>query len=438
MHSWMDPSVVGRWERTPVVLPILDQLDVVDEPTTEPPGLSQVQPEDLIPSVEEYVIGAGDLVTVTVFELLVQGVESVQTRRVDELGMIRLPVIGPVKAEGKTPSELEAEIARILAEKNVLQDATVSVIVQEQRQNTFSVIGESTYASTAIGTYAILGKEFRLLDAMALARGVPGQIKKLYVIRQEKLTRPRREAGPAPVGEAGGPAPLAVPQTPAELLEGLLKGQEPKPAEPEKGVPEEKPESGIFGPPPEAPGGRWVKVGEQWVYSEAPVPPAPAEGVRLPRQRVIEIPYDRLLDGDTSYNIIIRPGDVIRVPPAVIGNVYVGGAVNRPGTYNLPGDRDLTLKQLIIAAGNLSPIAIPERVDLIRRIGYNREVTVRVNLRAIFAGTQPDIFLKPNDTVNVGTSFVATPLAIIRNGFRMTYGFGFVLDRNFDTDVFGP
>ena len=36
-----------------------------------------------------------------------------------------------------------------------------------------------------------------------------------------------------------------------------------------------------------------------------------------------------------------------------------------------------------------------------------------------------------------GTNFWATPLAVIRNGFRASYGFGFILDRNFQGDVFG-
>ena len=34
-------------------------------------------------------------------------------------------------------------------------------------------------------------------------------------------------------------------------------------------------------------------------------------------------------------------------------------------------------------------------------------------------------------------AFWATPLAVIRGGLRATYGFGFLLDRNFGNDVFG-
>jgi len=134
---------------------------------------------------------------------------------------------------------------------------------------------------------------------------------------------------------------------------------------------------------------------------------------------------------------VVRPGDVIRVPAPVIGNVYIGGAIQRPGTYALPGDKDLTLKQLVFAAGNLAPTAIPERVDLIRRVGDDQEATIRINLRDIFHGVEPDFYLKPNDTINIGTNWLASPLAVIRNGFRMTYGFGFIIDRNFDDKVFG-
>jgi polysaccharide biosynthesis/export protein len=92
---------------------------------------------------------------------------------------------------------------------------------------------------------------------------------------------------------------------------------------------------------------------------------------------------------------------------------------------------------LIASGGGLSAIAVPERVDLIRRIGNDQEATIRLNLRAIFDGTEPDFFLKPNDQINIGTNMAATPLAIVRNGLRATYGFGFVLDRNFNIDVFG-
>jgi protein involved in polysaccharide export with SLBB domain len=154
-------------------------------------------------------------------------------------------------------------------------------------------------------------------------------------------------------------------------------------------------------------------------------------------QRVIEIDAEALERGEARYNIVIRPGDVIRIPFNVVGNLYVGGHIARPGTYSLPGEKTLTLRQLIISAGGLDPVAIPERVDLTRRLGKGQEATVRLNMRAIFEGVQPDIFLKSNDTINVGTNAIAGFASVIRNSFRFSYGFGFLLDRNFGSDVLG-
>ena len=207
------------------------------------------------------------------------------------------------------------------------------------------------------------------------------------------------------------------------------------------------------------PQSRWVFLNGEWVQTFPTAPgaqPGPgasglpdgadptgggtdAPPAALVTQRVIEVPVAPLLQGVAQYNIVIRPGDVISVPSPPQGVIYVSGpGIQRPGTYNLPFSGKLTLQRLVASAGGLSAVAIPERVDLVRMIGENRQATIRVDYKAISAGTQPDILLKPDDLLNFGTNFWATPAAVIRNGFRMSYGFGFLLDRNFGNDVFGP
>lgn len=155
--------------------------------------------------------------------------------------------------------------------------------------------------------------------------------------------------------------------------------------------------------------------------------------------RIIEVEYQALARGEANYDIIIHPGDKIYVEPPETGFVYIDGEINRIGVYELLNDNTrLTLSRFVSAAGGLSPIAIPDRVDLVRKIGEDREATIRVDLKAIRNRAEPDIYIRPGDHVIIGTNFFATPLAVIRNGFRMTYGFGFLLDRNFGNDVFGP
>ena len=155
-----------------------------------------------------------------------------------------------------------------------------------------------------------------------------------------------------------------------------------------------------------------------------------AEAEALNGQRVIRIPIGPLRAGDPRYNIVINPGDKINVPPVEQGEFYMMGHVSRPGVFSLTGRR-ITLKMAVAAAGSLDPLAIPRRCELTRRIGTNQEAIVQVDLQAIFDGEQPDIFLKPNDVVNVGTDMLAPILAVTRNAYRLSYGFGFVYDRNF-------
>ena len=145
---------------------------------------------------------------------------------------------------------------------------------------------------------------------------------------------------------------------------------------------------------------------------------------------MIRVPLAQLRNGDLRYNIVIRPQDMIIVPPPTTGEYYIDGHVNRTGVYSLTA-RKITLKQAIAAAGGFDGLAIPTRTEIIRRIGTDKEVFARVDLDKIFSGEQPDIFLKPNDVVRVGTNAIAPFMAALRNAFRITYGFGFLYDRNY-------
>ena len=152
--------------------------------------------------------------------------------------------------------------------------------------------------------------------------------------------------------------------------------------------------------------------------------------------RLIRIPADKLLAGDSRYNIVIKPGDTIHVPVDIVGEFCIMGNVNRTGYIPITG-RPMTLKMAIAAAGGLGPLAWPRRCEVVRRIGRKKEEIVMVDLDKITSGEQPDFFIKPNDLINVGTHPTSRWRAILRNAFRATYGFGFVYDRNFaDRDFY--
>jgi hypothetical protein len=81
-------------------------------------------------SVKDYRIAAGDVVQISVFELLQEGQEAVLKRQVSGTGLISLPGMDkPVKAEGLTQDELRERIKKILLEEGILIDPYVSVMV---------------------------------------------------------------------------------------------------------------------------------------------------------------------------------------------------------------------------------------------------------------------------------------------------------------------
>lgn len=441
--SWFDQSQIYRGEPTPIVQPIIENISIIEEDSSVNLPTDHVRPDDLRAENREYIIGPGDTILVTVYELRIPGVDDQQQRRVTETGDIRLAIVGPIQASGRSPSQLERDIAKKLDEDNKLRDATVSVQLLDSRQNTYTVFTQSTQGGTRSGTYVIPKPEFRLVEALTIANGIPGRTRRVYVIRQAALDE--TVSGEKPAGDVeGNQAP--APADPADLLEGIDAGLDNAGPVGDRPAPPTGVEQSLD-PPSDS--GQWVFVDGKWVQvetsaestsslvGESSSEKVEAELGKLVTQRIIEIPFQKLKEGDMRYNIVIRPGDVISVPDPNAGFVYAMGQIARPGAYTIPGEQELTLYRLIASAGGLSGLAWPEKVDLIRQINDNEQAIVRLDLRAIANGTEPDIYLKTNDVINIGTSAAAVPLAVFRNGLRMTYGFGFVLDRNFENNVFG-
>ncbi|MCE5326996.1 MAG: polysaccharide biosynthesis/export family protein [Planctomycetaceae bacterium] len=128
---------------------------------------------------------------------------------------------------------------------------------------------------------------------------------------------------------------------------------------------------------------------------------------------IIAIKLDELQSINTSMNIIIRDNDVIFVPSPETGEFYVMGEISRPGVYALTG-RGTTIKQAVAAAGNLGETSWPENAILFRRVANNQEQAIPVNLEKIFRSEEPDIYLKPNDILAVGTHVAVPFYAMVR------------------------
>jgi polysaccharide export outer membrane protein len=491
--KFLDPTQIGRFRPVPAVNVILDSLGVAEEAPSTWEGAEEPKPIDIIAYETDYIFGPGDIVRISIFELLQEGATLTDNYIVTESGRISIPEIGTVEAAGLTESQLEEEIKQILS-PNILKEPSVTVTLMSSQQRTFSILGIGVPNP---GRYSIPRYDFRLLDALAIAGGI-GQfnISYIYISRPvtgkeamvepaitvpqepEKLIEPEQEMleiiapraqGPGTALSQGLVITTAEMITDRELAEAALPaGFEPPAGQEEQQKLEASPEPAgretIAEPLEQQQQGRiewifqdgkWVPVrvgGPQVTEPAAEVEPKKAaEPLRekVPEQfewgqigagqvqaRVIKIPADKLTGGDPRYNVVIRPGDTVQVPVDIIGEFCIMGNVNAQGFIFLTG-RPMTLKMAVAAAGGLGPLAWPKSCEVTRRIGKKKEETVMVDLDKIASGEQPDFFIKPNDLINVGTHLTARWRAVLRNAFRATYGFGFIYDRNFADRDYG-
>jgi protein involved in polysaccharide export with SLBB domain len=474
LDSYLDPTIVGRWEITPADVPVLTYISSIEDRPQDLIEFSKVVSEDLLPNPADYRIGPGDRLQIRIYDIISQGEFVTYERTVDIRGLIDIPQLGRFYVNGRNVPQIKSAIFE--RAKVLTAEPLIELDITETRQQTFSIVG----GADRPGTYIVPGPDYRLLSALTNAGRIDAPAKYIYVIRVVPLDAALDEPSGAPPsdvivpGETDGapltpaadpnnggndilkeiesisgekksgdvPSPALIrgsgQQQPASGREPVIDLADPAPSASTKGQPKPKAQSGTQAP--------WVFVDGKW----APAPKSaggsdagmslPGEGRKtseIVTQRVIKIPRDRLEAGDSTYNIIIRPGDVVRIPEAVQGVFYVGGNIRRAGSFNIPPDGRMTIRRAIDAAGGLDALAWPERAELTRALGEGRQAIVSFNLRAIYEGTQPDIYVKPDDQINIGSSFWAQPLAVLRNAFRASYGFGFLLDRNFGADVFG-
>ncbi len=135
-------------------------------------------------------IGAGDILSVTIWEAGEGGLFSSQTNKsanfpqvvVSGTGEISLPYAGLLRVEGRSPFEVQRAIVTKLSDRAIQPQATVAII--ENRANTVVLNGEVGKP----GLYPLSLKGDHLLDLIAAGGGTkhPARDTKILVIRGEQ------------------------------------------------------------------------------------------------------------------------------------------------------------------------------------------------------------------------------------------------------------
>ena len=112
-------------------------------------------------------------------------------------------------------------------------------------------------------------------------------------------------------------------------------------------------------------------------------------------QKLIPFNLGRLLDGDSSANMLLEDDDVVIIysnaQMTVKSTVQINGLVNKPGTYDL--SENLTVEDLVVLAGGLKaeaykPEAVVARIEAIGTETidlHRREATFRVPIESGYA-----------------------------------------------------
>jgi polysaccharide export outer membrane protein len=309
-------------------------------------------------TARDYVIGAGDVVTVQVFDVP----ELSRELRVSQTGTIGIPLV-PVRLRvaGLTEAQAERKVQEVLEANGLVSHPEVTVSVKEKKSKPITVVGAVAHPMVYQAD-----RQVTLIEVLAEVGGVASDAgDSVIVTRQEtdvaaELSDPPGDDARVPSsGSSGAP----VPQSRA--------GNSPAAS---------------------------VITGD--------TPP--------PLSNSITVNLNQILEGaDMKNNIALFPGDVVTVPHA--GIVYVLGAVQRPGGFVVSNDRaQLTTLKVLSLAGGLNRTAKSDHAVIVRKDSAGQQHEVEVDLKKVMSFQSEDLQLRPSDILYVPTS--STKQALIKAG----------------------
>jgi polysaccharide export outer membrane protein len=279
-----------------------------------------------------------------------------RTVRVSANGQISLPLLGASQAAGLTSRELEVVIQELLR-RSYMKDPHVGVFVKDMQSHPVSVFG----AVKKPGVFQIRGSK-RLIEVLSMTEGLADDAGDTVVVTRQI----QPVATTDPVVDSGSADAPAL---------------------------QEKADNGAAA--------RTMVAGSS------------GETLNINLK-------DLLNSSDSRSNVLIYPGDVIKVARA--GVVYVVGEVRKPGGFMLKTNENISVLQALALAEGLTRTSAKGHVRIIRTDGTTGARTeTPINLDKILAGKLPDPILLPKDIVFVPNS---TGRSVLYRGAEAALGVG--------------
>lgn len=299
----------------------------------------------------DYRIGSDDQLEISVLE----AAELDRSPRVSASGEISLALVGTVRAAGLTARELEIVIEELLRQ-HYIKEPHVSVQIRDIQSHPISVFG----AVKKPGVFQVRGPK-TVVEMLSMAEGLDVDAGETVIV--EHIGK----AGASPIAAAANlPDPAAIispaPRVPPDESNGATAKSAASP-----------------------PGGLPTSATAEYAGTTA-------------------IDLKKLLDtGDPALNVLVYPGDVVKVPRADL--VYVVGEVGKPGGFELKTNESVSVLQAIALAQGLTHTSSSSHSRIIRTNGDTGErLEIPINLNKILAGKIADPILEPRDIVFVPNS----------------------------------
>lgn len=285
---------------------------------------------------DDYPIGPGDLI-----EVSVPAVVEIQdvTVRVAPDGTVALPLLGTLRAAGRTESGLRDEIRAALG--RYMYEPQFTLLVVQHRNREVGVLG----AVAKPGPYSVEGRRETVLDMLSEAGGLTDDATRriLFIPVADGDAAPVRVASLDTVSSAGSDSPEAAP------------------------------------------------VPQNGSAADAILPRASApividlDGMDQPTQQL-------------ALSMPVRPGDTLMVLGG--GKVFLRGWVANPGAYDMT--RGLSVLGAIAQAGGFSFPAREDRVRVLReQPGSNVRREIVVDVAAVQDGRGEDVPVREGDIIQV-------------------------------------
>lgn len=299
-----------------------------------------------------YCIGPDDQLDITVLE----APELNGTPRVSQSGDISLPLIGTVKAAGLTTQELQVVVEELLR-RRYIKDPHVTVQVRDVQSHPVAVFG----AVKKPGVFQIRDPK-TVIEILSMAEGLDADAGDKVIVEHRS-----RDGGGV---ESSWNSGSAEAPTADDTLAASPRVRAPQMA--------------LVSTPPR--------------FAHLSAPEAENDS------STVTIDLKKLLDtGNPALNVLVYPGDVVKVPRADL--VYVVGEVGKPGGFELKSNERVSVLQALAMAQGLTHTSAASHARIIRTDPVtNARTEIPINIKKILAGKSADPMLRPRDILFVPNS----------------------------------